>query len=130
MTLRTQILLAAAVLVVPLSACTDNSTASAGSDGAGGGTIAVISTDDDCTLSKEEVGPGTVVFEVTNEGSEVTEFYLLSESGEQVVGEVENIGPGLTRNLVANAAPGKFLTACKPGMVGDGIRVPFEVTDS
>jgi iron uptake system component EfeO len=43
---------------------------------------------------------------------------------------VENIGPGLTRNLVVTAPAGKYTTACKPGMQGDGIRAAFEVTDS
>ena len=61
----------------------------------------------------------------------MTEFYLLGEDGLRIVGEVENIGPGLTRDLVAaRAAPGKYFTACKPGMVGDGIRADFTVTDS
>ena len=47
-----------------------------------------------------------------------------------IVGEVENIGPGITRKLVVQAAPGTFEVACKPGMVGDGNRAKFVVTDS
>ena len=57
-----------------------------------------------------------------NTGDEVTEFYLLGADGVRIVGEVENIGPGVTRDLVVQAAPGAYLAACKPGMVGDGIR--------
>ena len=45
---------------------------------------------------------------------QVTEFYLLGEDGLRIVGEVENIGPGLARDLVVRAAPGKYFTACKP----------------
>ena len=63
-------------------------------------------------------------------GSTVNEFYLLAEDGLRIVGEVENIGPGLTRDLVLQAAPGSYFTACKPGMVGDGIRAEFAVSDS
>jgi iron uptake system component EfeO len=70
------------------------------------------------------------VFEVTNDGPEVTEFYLLADDGLRIIGEVENIGPGLTRTLVVQAGPGSYVTACKPGMVGDGIRGTFTVTDS
>ena len=45
------------------------------------------------------------------------------------MGEVENIGPGLTRTFhVELAEPGTYETACKPGMVGDGIRGAFTVT--
>ena len=73
---------------------------------------------------------GTDLTTVTNDGSKVTEFYLLADDGLRIVGEVENIGPGLKRDLVVKAAPGKYFTACKPGMIGDGIRAPFTVTDS
>ena len=60
----------------------------------------------------------------------MTEFYLLAEDGLRIVGEIENIGPGLSRDLVVNAAPGSYFTACKPGMIGDGIRATFAVSDS
>ena len=66
--------------------------------------------------------PGNLAFEVTNTGTQVTEFYLLAEDGLRIVGEVENIGPGLTRDLVVTAPAGTYVTACKPGMIGDGIR--------
>ncbi|WP_098483078.1 hypothetical protein [Georgenia soli] len=74
-------------------------------------------------------GPGGPdrLLSVTNDGTEPTEFYLYEEDGQQVVGEVENIGPGLTRELKVNAVAGMYQTACKPGMVGDGIRAPFTV---
>jgi iron uptake system component EfeO len=45
------------------------------------------------------------------------------------MGEVENVGPGLTRQLIVEVPDGgTYTTACKPGMVGDGIRTPFTVT--
>jgi iron uptake system component EfeO len=67
---------------------------------------------------------------VTNGGSKVTEFYLYGDDGKRIVGEVENIGPGITRELVLKVEPGNYITACKPGMTGDGIRAPFSVSDS
>ena len=117
-------ILAATSVVFAATACTSNE--SAGSDGA----LTVRSTSDACEVSSAEAGSGNVVFEVTNDGSEVTEFYLLASDGLRIVGEVENIGPGITRNLVVQAAPGEYFTACKPGMAGDGIRGEFTVTDS
>ena len=60
----------------------------------------------------------------------VTEFYLLAEDGLRVISEIENVGPGLTRDLVVRVRPGSYVTACKPGMVGDGIRSAFTVKDS
>jgi iron uptake system component EfeO len=67
---------------------------------------------------------------VSNGGTKVTEFYVYAEDGKRIVGEVENIGPGITRELVLKVTPGNYITACKPGMAGDGIRAPFSVSDS
>lgn len=117
---------------VALAGCTDNNpNASAGASGSGGaGPLTVAASDTECAVSAKEAPSGNLVFSVTNGGSKVNEFYLLGEDGLRIVGEVENIGPGLTRDLVVRAVPGTYFTACKPGMVGQGIRAPFTVTDS
>jgi len=125
--------LAVVALALPLAACVDNAPATdASGPGAAGGpaAITVDSSADACTLSAASAPSGNVVFTVSNTGSDVTEFYLLAEDGLRIVSEVENIGPGLTRDLVVVARPGTYVTACKPGMVGDGIRSTFTVTDS
>lgn len=129
MTWRTLPFLAASVLLIPLAACTDKNEAS-GTGTGGGGTVKVTSTDDECLLSTDEISRGTVVFEVTNKGTKITELHFESEGGKTIVGEVENIGPGITRELTVQAAPGTFEVACKPGMIGDGNRAKFTVTDS
>ena len=122
------------VAIVALAgACTDNSKEEASdkeSGGSGPTTIDVESNDTECKLSATEAPSGNVVFTVDNTGGQVTEFYLLAEDGVAIIGEVENIGPGLSRDLVVRAEPGSYLTACKPGMTGDGIRGDFTVTDS
>ena len=92
--------------------------------------LTVTATDTTCEVSAATAPSGNLRFSVTNTGSKVNEFYLLAEDGLRIVGEVENIGPGLTRDLVLQAAPGTYFTACKPGMVGDGIRAEFTVSDS
>ncbi|GAB97660.1 iron uptake system component EfeO [Kineosphaera limosa] len=124
--------LAAAGCVLALAACTQNSpsTGAGATDGSSAGPLTVTSTDTECQVSATEAGSGNLAFSVTNAGSKITEFYLLADDGLRIVGEVENIGPGLTRDLVVRAAPGSYFTACKPGMVGDGIRNAFTVTDS
>ncbi|RBL99559.1 PbrT family lead (Pb2+) uptake porter [Glutamicibacter soli] len=106
-----------------LTGCTDNN-ATASADGS----IAVSASDDACTLATGTAAGGTLKFSVKNEGTKVNEFYLLAEDGLRIVGEVENIGPGVTRDLVVMAPEGSYFAACKPGMVGDGIRSPFTVT--
>ena len=96
----------------------------------GTGTINVESSGGACDLTAKKAPSGNVVFKVKNTGNEVTEFYLYGSDGLRIVGEIENIGPGLTRDLVVRAQPGKYVTACKPGMKGQGIRSAFQVTDS
>lgn len=122
--------LLASVVLLPLalSACTDNAPASPSATARG--PITVSSSDDGCDVSSSETASGNLTFSVKNDGGQVTEFYLLAEDGLRIVGEVENIGPGISRNLVVTAPAGKYITACKPGMVGDGIRGAFTVTDS
>ena len=100
--------------LLALAGCTEN-VSTVGT----AGSIAVTSTDRRRARSPPAEAPsGPVVFTVTNSGDQVTEFYLLGEDGLRIVAEVENIGPGLTRDLVVQAAPGSYFTACKPGMVG------------
>ncbi|WP_426978465.1 iron uptake system protein EfeO [Pseudarthrobacter sp. O4] len=125
---RKSLALVAAAAAVPLAlaGCTDNSK----TRGAASGPIQVTSTKTECKVSANHVSSGNLTFAVRNEGAEVTEFYLLAQDGLRIIGEVENIGPGLTRNLVVTAAAGKYTTACKPGIQGDGIRAAFDVTDS
>jgi iron uptake system component EfeO len=114
---------AATAAALLLAGCTDN-TIQASGDGA----VQVTSTAQECKLSTDTAQGGTLKFKVKNEGAEVTEFYLLAEDGLRIVGEVENIGPGLSRDLVVMAPEGKYVAACKPGMAGDGVRAAFTVT--
>jgi len=117
---------AAAAVPLVLTGCTDNTKPASASDGP----IQVSSTANECKVSAATAPSGNLTFSVKNEGTEVTEFYLLAEDGLRIIGEVENIGPGISRNLVVTAPAGKYNTACKPGMQGDGIRASFEVTES
>jgi iron uptake system component EfeO len=116
--------LAGSATLLALAAC------SSGQDSASGGTgpITVAASDSACEVSAATANAGNLTFEVTNKGTKVTEFYLYAE-GDRIMGEVENIAPGLTRKLTVEIAQaGTYQTACKPGMVGDGIRGAFTVT--
>ncbi len=125
-------LAAGAIAALALTSCglTEANDTSTASNASGAGAVAVSSTDDACEVSTTEVGSGHVVFSVENTGSQVTEFYLYAEDGLRIIGEVENVGPGLTRDLVLTAAPGSYVTSCRPGMTGEGLRGDFTVTDS
>jgi iron uptake system component EfeO len=115
----------AALLVAGLTGCAEETPTAA--PGATTGPVTVKATDSECTLSRAEVNSGTSTFSVTNGGSKVTEFYVFAD-GDRVMGEVENIGPGLKRDLIVELPAGKYQAVCKPGMIGDGIRGPLTVS--
>jgi iron uptake system component EfeO len=118
---------AAATALVALAGCTSTAPSPPGAQGAGG-PIQVRAGDTSCDVSVTGAPAGNVTFSVQNTGTKVTEFYLLG-TGDRILGEVENVGPGLTRQLIVEVPQGgQYTTACKPGMVGDGIRGPFTVT--
>ncbi len=107
-----------------LTACAEDKSAATGD---GTGPVTVKATDSACDLSRRDVKSGTSTFSVTNNGSKITEFYVYAE-GDRVMGEVENIGPGLKRELIVELPAGKYQAVCKPGMVGNGIRGDLTVT--
>jgi iron uptake system component EfeO len=107
------------LLLAGLTGCAKDSPAAAPGDTTG--PVTVKATDSECALSRGEVNSGTSTFSVSNGGSKVTEFYVYAD-GDRVMGEVENIGPGLKRELIVELPTGKYQAVCKPGMVGDGIR--------
>ena len=121
--------LSTAVAALALSGCQakeEPANAAEGSDAPA--QITVTASDSSCELSGTAGKTGANTFVVTNNGNKVTEFYVYGE-GERVMGEVENISPGLQRKLIVQLSqPGTYQTACKPGMIGDGIRADYTVT--
>ncbi len=110
-----------------LAGCTAKESESAKGGTATGTQVSVNATDSGCELSATESGTGSTSFVVTNNGTKVTEFYVYGKD-DRVLGEVENISPGLQRTLDLKLdEPGSYRVACKPGMVGDGIRADFTV---
>ncbi|MDG4665914.1 iron uptake system protein EfeO [Mycobacterium sp. 236(2023)] len=122
--------IAAALAAFALTSCQAKEEAPAASEDGGSAPaeVTVEASDSECTLSGTEGKTGANTFVITNNGTKVTEFYVYDE-GERVMGEVENISPGLQRKLIVQLTqPGTYQTACKPGMIGDGIRGDYTVT--
>jgi iron uptake system component EfeO len=115
---------AVAAALTSLAACGKDSTSAASG---GDDKIAVTATDTECKLARSDSTAGSVRFAVTNNGHKITEFYVYGE-GDRVMGEVENIAPGVTRELLVDLEAGRYQTACKPGMSGKGLRNTFTVT--
>ncbi|MFW0183250.1 iron uptake system protein EfeO [Rothia sp. CCM 9417] len=115
--------LALSVGLFALTGCTENAKSDDSTEA-----VKVSSTETECKLSSTEVKAGKNTFSVTNDGKEVTEFYILADDGLRIISEIENIGPGITRDLTVELAEGQYKTSCKPGMVGDGIMGDLKVT--
>jgi iron uptake system component EfeO len=76
-------------------------------------TVKVDINDDGCP-AKLTVKAGPTTFKVTNSGSgDVSEFEILS--GDRIVGEVENVAPGLNKEFSLTLKAGKYTTKCPGG---------------
>ncbi|WP_067132139.1 iron uptake system protein EfeO [Microtetraspora malaysiensis] len=125
--MRTPAAVAVAVLGLLAAACSGTADTTASGSAGTPGKITVAASDTECKVGATELPAGTSTFSITNNGSKVTEFYIYA-GGDRVMGEVENIVPGLTREVMVELPAGTYEAACKPGMVGKGIRNPLKVT--
>ena len=125
-----------ALLALPLAGCgailEDNPAAAGAEGGASSGqgeAVTVTATDDACDLSSTDLASGITTFTITNGGQQVNEVYVYAPADDtqtsgftRIVTEKENIGPGTAYDLTVDLVAGRYEVACKPGMVGDGIR--------
>jgi plastocyanin len=94
-----------------------------------GDTIEVRSTDTRCVPERTTFDAGELTFEIVNEGSKPTELYVYG-ANDEVISEVENVGPGTSRTLTVNLGAGDYQLGCKPGQTGEGIRADITVKGS
>jgi iron uptake system component EfeO len=117
----------ASALSVTLVAASAAALLAGCSDAPADSSVAVTGTDSACTPAATEIAAGVVAFDFTNSGSKENELYVLRPDG-SIVGEREGVGPGTTVTLTVEVTAGKYVLQCKPGMTGDGIKTPIEVT--
>lgn len=125
--MKRALILLPAVALLGLAGCS-SSTSSAEGSAQAGTTVAVTSTGTTCDLSANTAPAGPVTFQVQNNGSDVTEFYLYQADGTTIVGEVEDVTPGLTRDMAVEVTAGSYVAACKPTSDSEGIRTGFTVS--
>lgn len=121
--MRTPLALAAlAVAGVALIAGCGGSPAKTG--GASSNTVKVTLTDDSCTPDRTSVPAGSYVFAVTNQSAtKASEVELLD--GERIMGEKENLTPGLSGEFTLALTAGSYSIYC-PGAKTDTVK--FTVT--
>jgi FTR1 family protein len=120
---RTAVGASALIAVAALSGCGSSSAKSG--DGASK-TVAIKLVKTGCSPSKLTLPAGSTKFEIENvDAAAVDEFEILD--GAKVVGEAENIPPGLTKSLSVTLKQGTFVLWCPGGTENDG-KGTLEVT--
>lgn len=113
--MRTRPIALAAALAAPaalaLAGCA--STQNSAVDAAG--PITVAASDTTCEVARTQAPAGQVEFTITNTGSKTNEFYVYAQ-GDRIMGEVENLTPGLTRTFhVDSPNPAPTRPRASPG---------------
>lgn len=112
----------AACGAVVLAGC--GSSGGSASGGGGAQSVVVTITDAGCEPSVKAVDAGPVTFRIENAGADaISEAELLS--GDRIVGEKENLAPGLSGSFSLNLAPGTYTLYCPGGKGAE--KVPFTV---
>jgi iron uptake system component EfeO len=94
--------------LLSLTACGSSKTAS------GANVTAVKVTDKGCDPGQLTINSGPTTFKVTAEGSgKVTEYEVMKD--DRILGEVENLTPGVSRTFSLNLAPGSYTLNCPNG---------------
>jgi iron uptake system component EfeO len=111
-----KLLIVTSLLAIVMTACgSDPEGDTGGSDSSSGvTTIEVTITDAGCEPAEITTAAGPTTFHVTNaDAGGVTEFEVLD--GDRILGEAENITPGLEGQFTLDLDPGTFETFCPGG---------------
>jgi iron uptake system component EfeO len=104
------------LLAIALTACSsdDGGGGDGGDTSSGVLTVEVMLTDVGCEPADITTPLGPTTFHVTNtDAGAVTEFEVLD--GDRILGEVENLTPGLDGDFTLDLEPGSFETYCPGG---------------
>ena len=119
--------LAFALAPAALAGCGGSDSKSSGSGKKASREVAVKITDAGCEPAKLSVPAGPTTFKVENDGAaKVTEYEILD--GPFILGEAENIAPGLSGHFSLTLKPGLYTTYCPGGASSE--RGTLEVTGS
>lgn len=117
---------AAAAAAVALSGCSSSSGSSKDGKSGGATKISITLTPDGCAPSPSSAAAGLFTFEISNKNaSAVTEAELTK--GGTIVGEKENLAPGLSGDFSLRLKAGKYVVQC-PNAKTD--HFDFTVTDA
>jgi iron uptake system component EfeO len=103
---------AGAALVVAVSGC--GSSSKTGATGTSVRKVAFTLTKAGCDPAHLQLPAGATTFDVKNDGADAVSEMELQQGG-RIVGEVENLTPGLSRSFSVTLEPGTYQTMCPNG---------------
>jgi iron uptake system component EfeO len=113
--LRTATTAAAALLALAAAGCAGSHTASGSSGSARAAAVTIDLTPQGCAPRPARIPAGEVTFNVANKNaSAVSEAELRTSDLEHILGEQENLTPGLSGGFTLNIQPGRYTISC-PG---------------
>lgn len=98
------------VAILSLVACGPAAGGSSSPASGPAGTIEIVAKEYSFTPAAVTVKAGAVTFRITNAGSQIHEFEILK--GDTAVDEVENIVPGISRDMTVTLAAGEYTFLC------------------
>jgi iron uptake system component EfeO len=107
--------LCAALALGALAGCggdDDSGSASAGGDAKNAKTLKFELTDEGCSPASATVRSGPVKFVVSNPGTTETDELELKNKDGIIMGERENLAPGLSSDFTLTLQPGKYVLNC------------------
>jgi iron uptake system component EfeO len=111
---RFSILAAGAALAITVSACGSSSKTGGSATDTNAHRVEFTLTDAGCDPAHLELASGPTTFHITNDGADaVTEMEL--QQNNRIVGESENLTPGLSGSFSVTLQPGKYETLCPNG---------------
>ena len=112
---RTRVAAIAAVMALAAAGCASSPTSPASSGPAKASTVTVNLTPQGCAPKPARISAGEVTFNVANQGADaVTEAELRTADLTHILGEQENLTPGLSGAFTLDIQPGSYTISC-PG---------------
>jgi iron uptake system component EfeO len=101
-------------LALAAAGCGSDSESSAAASDENARVVEVRLVDSGCEPAKLTLASGATTFDVTNDGADaVTEFEILD--GDRVLGEAENLAPGLSGQFSLTLRAGRYVLYCPGG---------------
>ena len=112
---RTRVAAIAAIAVLAAAGCASSPTSPASSGSAKANTVTVNLTPQGCAPKPARISAGEVTFNVANQDADaVTEAELRTADLTHILGEQENLTPGLSGAFTLDIQPGSYTISC-PG---------------